>query len=165
MDLLQQYEIPYLHPLVVHFPLVLLLLGAGTAALYLVLGRGVWRRASLALFLLGTVGAWAAEETGHDLAVAVEDEPVVEQIVDRHESAAEWTVLVSAFAAFGFTGLSLLSLLRRPKLLAEGEEAPPRPKREPLWGRVLAFLPAMAAAILVAWTAHLGGLMVWGIPR
>lgn len=165
MDLLQQYEIPFLHPLVVHFPLVLLLLGAGTAMLYAVLGRGVWRRASLALLVLGTAGAWAAEQTGHTLYEAVEGEPIVEEVVGRHEASAEWTVLVSAFGAFVFTGLSLLAVLRRPKP-AEGEESPPpRPPREPIWGRLLGLLPALAAAALVAWTAHLGGIMVWGIPR
>lgn len=165
MDLIQQYEIPYLHPLLVHFPLVLLLLGAAAATLYAALGRGVWRRTALVLFLLGTAGAWAAERTGHALAQAVEGDPIVEQVVERHEAAAEWTVLVSAFAAFAFTGLSLVAVVRRPKPVADGEEPPPRPKREPLWGRFLALVPAVAAAVLVAWTAHLGGIMVWGIPR
>ncbi len=164
MDLITQYEIPYLHPLVVHFPLVLLLLGAAAAAVYALLGRGVWRRAALVLFVLGTASAWMAEETGHELAHAVEGEPVVEQVVDRHEQGAEWTVVMSALAALVFVVISLVRL-RRPKPLAEGEEAPPPLTREPLWGRLLALLPAFAAAALVAWTAHLGGIMVWGIPR
>ncbi|MEM1114999.1 MAG: DUF2231 domain-containing protein [Bacteroidota bacterium] len=165
MDLIQQYEIPYLHPLAVHFPLVLLLLGAAAATLYAALGRGVWRRAALIFFLLGTAGAWAAERTGHVLAEAVEGDPIVDQIVDRHAAAAEWTVLTSAFAAFAFTGLSLVAVLRKPKPVAEGDEAPPVRTREPLWGRFFALIPAVAAAVLVAWTAHLGGIMVWGIPR
>ncbi len=164
MDLIAQYEVPYLHPLAVHFPLVLLLLGAAAATLYALLGRGAWRRAALVLFVLGTAGAWVAEETGHELRHAVEGEPVVEQVVGQHEQGAEWTVAVSALAAFVFVGLSLVRL-RRPKPPADGEEAPPPPTREPLWGRLLALPPALAAAALVAWTSHLGGIMVWGIPR
>ncbi len=162
MDLLAQYEIPFLHPLAVHFPLVLLLLGAAAAGLYLVLGRAVWRQAGLVLFLLGTVGAWAAGETGHDLEQAVEGDPMVERVVGRHESGAEWTLWTSALATFGFGFVSVARLRRRPPV--EGDDAPVR-TREPLWGRLLVLVPAWAAAGLVAWTAHLGGLMVWGVPR
>ncbi|WP_420454714.1 DUF2231 domain-containing protein [Rubrivirga sp.] len=164
MDLIAQYEIPFLHPLVVHFPLVLGLLGAGAAGCYLVLGRAVWRQAGLVLFVLGTAGAWVAAETGHDLAQAVEGDPMVEQVVDRHEEGAEWTLWTSALAAFSF-GLVSVARLRRPRPPAEGEEPSPVRTREPLWGRLLVLVPAWAAAALVAWTAHLGGLMVWGVPR
>lgn len=164
MDLIAQYEIPYLHPLVVHFPLVLLLLGAAAAALYTLLGRGAWRRAALVLFVLGTASAWAAEQTGPELAYAVEGEPVVEQVVERHAEAATWTVAASAFASLAFVLISLVQL-RRPRPEAKGEEPPVRPAREAWWGRLLALPPALAAAALVAWTSHLGGIMVWGIPR
>ena len=165
MDLIAQYEIPYLHPLAVHFPLVLLLLGAAAAALYALLGRGAWRRAALVLFVLGTASAWVAEETGQELAYAVEGEPVVEQVVERHAQAAEWTVVVSALAALVFVIVSIVRLRRPSASTEEGEEAPAPAVREPLWGRLLALPPAVAAAALVAWTAHLGGIMVWGIPR
>lgn len=162
MDLIAQYEIPYLHPLVVHFPLVLLLLGAGAATLYAALGRGVWRRAALVFFVLGTASAWAAQETGQDLIRDMEGDPIVEQVGERHAQAAEWTVLTSAFAGLVFVGLSLVALRKPP--VVEGE-TPPRRPRERLWGRLLALVPALAAAALVAYTAHLGGIMVWGVPR
>lgn len=174
MDLIAQYEIPFLHPLLVHFPLVLLLLGAGAAGLYLVLGRAVWRKAGLILFALGALSAWAAGETGHALEQAVEGDPIVEQVVGRHEAGAEWTLLASvlAAAAFALVSLSRLSLPRLRRRAAEAEDAeadpepmPVRPLREPLWGRFLVLIPAWAAAALVAWTAHLGGIMVWGVPR
>ena len=171
MDLITQYDIPFLHPLAVHFPLVLLLLGAASAGLYLLLGRAVWRQAGLVLFLLGTLGAWAAAETGHDLKNAVEGDPMVELVVERHENGAEWTLWMSALATFLFALVSAaqLRLPRRvPTADAADAAAPaptPRRTREPLWGRLLVLLPALAAAALVAWTAHLGGLMVWGVPR
>ena len=162
MDLIAQYEIPFLHPLAVHFPLVLLLLGAGAAGLYLVLGRAVWRQAGLVLFLLGATSAWAAGETGHALEQAVEGDPIVAEVVERHEAGAEWTLWSSALAAALFALVSA-ARLRRPKPPAD-DEAPPS-KREPLWGRLLVVFPALLAALLVAWTAHLGGIMVWGVPR
>lgn len=177
MNLLAEYDIPFLHPLLVHFPLVLLLLGGAVAGLYLLLGRGVWRRAALVLFALGALSAWAAAETGPALREAVEGDPVVDQIVGAHASAAEWTVWTAALAAFVFAGLSIVALLRRTPAPPEETTAEPtrrrwwpgrtrRPsRREPLWGRVLGLLPAIAAAALVAYTAHLGGLMVWGVPR
>lgn len=163
MDLIAQYEIPFLHPLAVHFPLVMLLLGAGAAVFYVVLGRAVWRQAGLVLFVLGAVGAWAAGQTGHALYNAVEGDPIVEEIVRTHEAGAEWTLAVSIVAALAF-GLVSVARLRRQKPPAEGEEVAV-PKREPLWGRLLVVLPAIVAAALVAWTAHLGGIMVWGVPR
>lgn len=165
MEILTQYEIPYLHPLAVHFPLVLLLLGAGAAVMYLVFGRGGWRRAGLVLFVLGTLGAWAAERSGHDLYAAVEGDPIVEEIVGPHRDGAVGTVWTSLAAALAF-GVVSAARLRKPTLPPEVEALPPRTTpREPVWGRVLVLIPALAAAALVAWTSHLGGLMVWGVPR
>ncbi|WP_412068155.1 DUF2231 domain-containing protein [Rubrivirga sp. IMCC43871] len=167
MDLIAQYEIPFLHPLLVHFPLVLILLGAGAATMYLVFGRGVWRQAALVFFVFGAAGAWAAAETGHDLEQAVEGDPIVEQVVERHEQGADWTIWLSVAAALAF-GVASVARIRRPqKPEEEGEETPvkPRSRREALWGRLLGFVLALAAAGAVAWTAHLGGIMVWGIAR
>lgn len=171
-----EYEVPFLHPLLVHFPLVLLLLGGAAAALYLVLGRGVWRRAALAFFALGAASAWAAAATGPRLHRAVEGDPVVESIVYTHQGAAEWTVWTASLAAVVFAALSAVALVRRAPAPPEAKDERPRRRwwpgrggrrspREPLWGRLLGVLPALAAAALVAYTAYLGGLMVWGVPR
>ena len=124
MEPIAQYEIPFLHPLAVHFPLVLLLLGAGAAAFYLVLGRAVWRQAGLVLFALGAVGAWAAGETGHDLYQAVEGDPIVEDVVGLHRDGAEWTLWSSAAGALAF-GVASAARLRRTGR-ADPEGAGPR---------------------------------------
>lgn len=153
-DLLSEYTIPYLHPLAVHFPLVLLLLTAAAAALYAALGRPVWRQAALVLVLLGTAGAKWAEETGETLEHDVEGEPLVEAVLDTHEEMAEWTLRFGLLTAVAFAGVTLW-LRRRPHLDA---------RTEPLVARLVPLAPALAAAAFVAWTAHLGGIMVWGIP-
>ncbi len=149
-DLIQQYDIPYLHPLMVHFPLVLLLLAVAAAALYAALGQPVWRGAALVLFTLGALGAVAARQTGEAMAHDMEGEPVVEAVLPTHERMAEYTMWAAIAAALAYAVLSLAARRR---------SAP-----EPLAWRLAALLPAAAAAALVAWTAHLGGIMVWGVP-
>ena len=148
----QQYDIPYLHPLAVHFPLVLLLLGAAAGALYAALGRAVWRQAALVLFALGAVGALVAHRTGVTMSYDVEGSPVVDDLIGTHQRTAGYTAWTAALAALAYGGLTA-ALRRRPAAATE-----------PLGGRLGALVPALAAAALVAYTAHLGGVMVWGVP-
>ena len=152
MDLLSQYEIPYLHPLAVHFPLVLLLLGGAVTAGYAWFGTASWRWAALALVGLGAASAIWAQETGETLADTVDGEPVAAVVLPEHARGAEWTVRVSVLATLGLAGLGLWA--RRQ----------PERGHDPLAGRLLALALVGLAVALVAWTAHLGGIMVWGIP-
>ena len=134
-DLIRQYSIPYLHPLMVHFPLVLLLLAAGVAVLYAALGQPVWRIAAFALFALGAVGAFAARQTGHDMAHDMEGEPVVEAVLPTHKRMADYTLWTAIAAALGYAGLSVAAR-RRPRAA------------EPLAWRLAALVPAAGAAAL-----------------
>ncbi|HIG73971.1 MAG TPA: hypothetical protein EYQ24_05175 [Bacteroidetes bacterium] len=156
MELLTQYEIPYLHPLAVHFPLVLLLLAAAVGGIYLVRGTALWRRAALVFLLLGAASAYWASETGETLEDDVRGEPMVEAIMETHEQAAEWT-LWSALAAALLFGGAAVWLRRLPAPTAVGE-------RDPVLIRAVLAVAALVPAALVAYTAHLGGLMVWGVP-
>lgn len=156
-DLIQQYDIPYLHPLMVHFPLVLLLLGAGVAVLYAALGRPVWRLAALGLFALGAAGAFAAHQTGEAMEHEMEGEPIVDAVLPAHERMAEYTLWSAILATLAYGGLTAVARRRT----TEGRI---QPRPEPLAWRLGALVPALAAAALVAWTAHLGGIMVWGVP-
>jgi uncharacterized membrane protein len=148
-----QYELPYLHPVVVHAPIALLIGAAGAAAAYAFAGTRTWRLTTLALLIAGSVGAWLAHETGETLEDAVEGEPHVEALIETHEGAAEWTQRAALLAALSFAAASLWWRAR------------PASGGEPLAARLLLLLPALAAALLVAYTAHVGGLMVWGVPR
>lgn len=156
-DLLSQYEIPYLHPLAVHFPLVLLLIGAAAGVLYAALGRAVWRQAALVLFALGAVGAFVARQTGEAMEHDIEGTPVVDAVLGTHEDFAGYTLWAAALAALSYGGLTA-ALRRRPGAPSSDST------REPIAGRLGALVPALAAAALVAYTAHLGGVMVWGVP-
>ena len=148
-----QYDLPYLHPVVVHAPIALLIAAAGVAAGYVVTGLRSWRWTTLALLVFGSVGAWLAHETGEVLEDAVEGDPQVEALIDIHEGAAGWAWRMSMLGSIAFAAASLWLRRRAPA------------GRDPLALRLFLFLPAVAAALLVAYTAHVGGLMVWGVPR
>ncbi|MDX1547241.1 MAG: DUF2231 domain-containing protein [Rhodothermales bacterium] len=154
MESLFQYEIPYLHPLAVHFPLVLLLTAAGTATVWAVRGAAFWRRCTLLLTGLGMAGGLAAYWTGDDLYEGMEGTPIVEELVGLHEDLALYTLIVAALGLVTLAGLSVW-LERRTTL----ERDPP----DPLWARLVVAVLALAAGVLVALTAHAGSTMVWGV--
>ncbi len=148
-----QYELPYLHPVVVHAPIALLIGAAGAAAGYVVTGLRSWRWVTLGLLVAGSIGAWLAHETGEVLEDAVEGDPQVEALIDTHESAAAWAWRASMIGAVAFAGVSIWMRRRAPA------------HRDPLAIRLALLLPALAAALLVAYAGHVGGLMVWGVLR
>lgn len=154
MDLLTQYEIPYMHPLAVHFPVVLLLLAMLAAWIYLARGTVLWRQAAMVFLALGAAGALWAGKTGETLEEASRGEAIVEAVVETHEQTAEWT-LWAALAAFVLFGAASLWLRRLPEPTDVG-------KRDPVALRAGLALAATVPAALVAYTSHLGGIMVWG---
>lgn len=156
LDLLREYSIPYLHPLAVHFPLVLLLVAALAAAVYLGTGRALARQATLAFLLVGAASAWWASETGEALAPSVEGEPVADAVLPAHAAMAGWTLRLALLASVAAAGATMAARRR-----AAEDRQPPR---EPLAWRLGVAATAAAAAVLVALTAHLGGIMVWGVP-
>ena len=152
METAFQYDIPVWHPLLVHFPIALILTGALVVVVWSVRGTTFWRHAALLLFGLGLLGGIAAHQTGEAMEEQVEGTPIVEELVDMHEDAALYTLLVTGAVLLGLAFLSGWQARR-----------PPPPAPDPLVGRLLLLFMALAAAALVAWTGHLGGTMVWGV--
>ncbi len=148
-----QYDIPVLHPLAVHFPMALLLAAALSAVLWSVRGTGFWRRCTLWLLTLGMGGALFAYFTGDALEEQVEGTPIVEELVGFHEDMALYTLIVAGVALLALAGLSVW-LERRITL--------ERDVPDPIVARVAITVFVVAAAVLVAWTGHIGGVMVWG---
>ena len=153
MDLSLPYELPYLHPAVVHLPVAILLAAGGVACGYVVAGTRAWRHVLLGLLVAGAATSWVARETGGELADAVEGEPQVEDLLGAHARAARWTY-----------GFALIGAIAALAMAIDGRRRAPS-QRDPLAVRLVLLLPALAAALLVAYTAHVGGLMVWGVPR
>ncbi|MFN3597838.1 MAG: DUF2231 domain-containing protein [Rubricoccaceae bacterium] len=150
LSLLRDYTIPYLHPLAVHFPLVLLPLAAGAALVFAVRGTDVWLRAATILLGLGAAAALWARQTGEVLEEAVEGEPMAALFLEAHERGANATLAAAALAL-------VLAALVWQRARARGAV--------PLGLRVAVLAGAVLAALAVAYTGHLGGLMVWGVPR
>lgn len=142
-----------LHPLVIHFPIVLLLI----APLFILIGavlkpeRGrPYLYASLLLMLLGTTAVWVAVGTGEATADLVLRNPQITTVLEKHEGLAEKTRAI-------FTGATLIfaaavfapKLWRRETTRAFSTIVP------------IVFLIFYAAASLVLVnTAHQGGLLV-----
>lgn len=141
-----------LHPLIVHFPVALLLI----VPLFVVAGliappvrHGLFV-AALMLMIAGTAGAYLAVETGEAAARIADRTPEINQMIERHSHLAETTRLLFTI----LTGIWLVVLVafyvRREKLTPRLGVAV-----------VLLFLVLYSGAtIYVANTAHLGGRLV-----
>lgn len=141
-----------LHPLVVHFPVALLLVAPLLVVLALAVPRhraGIFL-AAFVLMLLGTIAAYVAVESGEAGAMLVEQTPEIAPVLHEHAEMAGWVRLV-------FTVLTVLF-----GLLVLGSTVVRRPM--PKWvipASYAVFLVLYAAgALLVANTAHRGGLLV-----
>jgi uncharacterized membrane protein len=136
-----------LHPALVHFPVVLILLGAAAAAVTV-----FWRKAQLpvyaaVLLTLGALGAWVAVATGKaDGGLVETSSPAMSALLDAHETWAERTRTAATVAAFLAAGS--LALVRRIPRAATA-------------AAVATALAAATAAWTVYETGHRGGALVY----
>ena len=98
---------------------------------------------------LGAAGALAAYLTGEEMEAQAEGVPIVEMLVEKHESLGKWTLVVATGATLAVAACAWVEARRRTL---------------PAALRWITALLVLAAAGLAAWTGHLGGLMVWGVP-
>jgi uncharacterized membrane protein len=135
-----------LHPAIVHFPIVLILLGTVVAAAAI-----FWRKHfvpvwAAALLAVGAVGAWVAMETGESDGGMVESmAPPAAALLDAHEDWAERTLTAAAVAAI--VAIASVMLFKFPRLARAVA--------------VATFLAAGAASYAVYETGHRGGALVF----
>ena len=141
-----------LHPLVVHFPVALLLIAPLLVLLSMVLKKQRLGLAvsALVVMAIGTTPAFVAVSTGNLAGELAERTPEVSAVLERHESLAETTRTIFALLTVMFVVLVGAPLLRR---------------REWSNGLYVAlstvFLVFYAAgAVTLVNTAHLGGQLV-----
>ncbi len=135
-----------LHPAVVHFPIVLILLGAVAAIVAAFWRGGHLPRFAALLLVLGAVGAWVAVESGESSGGLLETgSPQMETLLDAHETWAKRTFAVTFVAAVAALASALAG-------------------RWPLLARAVAVVAAVtsaAAAYAVYETGHRGGALVY----
>ncbi len=142
-----------LHPLVVHFPVALLLVAPVLVLLGLVLepkrGRGILV-AALVLMVLGTVASWVAVGTGEAAGRMAERTPAVSAILEQHQELAESVRLVFTALTAVFAAVLFVPALMRRQL-----------GRAATTSLLVVFLGFYAVgALLLANTAHNGGRLV-----
>lgn len=142
-----------LHPLIIHFPIVLLLLSPLFILVSAVLSppRGQpYMIAALGIMLLGTASLYVSASTGVAAAELADRTDEINGILAAHENLAAETKIL-------FTGLSviLLGMLAIPRLLRRQET------RLSSTFMPLAFLALYSVGILfLVNTAHAGGRLV-----
>jgi len=142
-----------MHPLIIHFPIVLLLL-----APFLILAGALRPRkrgrtilyVALAVMMAGTVGTYFAIASGQAAAQLAERNPQVEAVLEQHEQLAEATRI----------GFSVLTVIFAAILLIPGA-LKKTANRIASTALPLAFLVLYAGgALLLANTAHNGARLV-----
>jgi uncharacterized membrane protein len=141
-----------LHPLVVHFPIALLIVAPSLVVAGLILHRQyLWFSVSaLLLMVLGTISAFVAVSTGKAAGELVLRDPQINEVIMRHLDLAQTTAWV-------FLGLTLL--------FAALTFVPPAVKRpfRRLTGTIVALIFLLiygAGTLLLANAAHQGGRLV-----
>jgi len=135
-----------LHPAVVHFPIVLIVLGTLASAIAVFWRKGYLPAFAAVLLALGAIGAWMALETGESDGGLVENTaPQVEKLIEAHENWARRTLIAAAIAAVIAIGAA--ALFRFPRA-ARGVA-------------VAAALAAGVASWTVYETGHRGGALVY----
>jgi uncharacterized membrane protein len=126
------------HPLLVHFPIALVLAAAAAELVVLATTRTAWRTVAVANIRAGAALGVVTAITGWMFASS--------PLVDASPSL-EWHRWVGLAGAAGAIGAALLS-----------SRLPVPSRRSALVYRVTLFV----TALLVAITGHLGGTLVWG---
>jgi uncharacterized membrane protein len=141
-----------LHPLIIHFPIALLLVAPVFIVLGLIVGgRSKWFMTSaLVLMVLGTAASFVAVSTGEAAGKLADRTPEVNQVLQHHEELAERTRLTFTVLTVVFAGL-----LWGPAVLKR------QLGRVPALVLTLLFLGVYGAGtVLLANTAHNGGRLV-----
>ncbi len=142
-----------LHPLIIHFPIVLLL----TAPIFILVamfmpvrpGRHIYS-AGFLLLLVGTISAFVSYETGEAAGKLAERTPEINAAIEQHESLAETTRLL-----FSVLTVLLGAFLAIPKLFKI------EPTRAIIVSVSAVFLLFYASAtVVLVNTAHQGGMLV-----
>lgn len=145
---------PYVHTLINHFPIILMVVGTAVLLLALIVRRrGIWLYALATLTLAG-LSVYPAYFTGDQAGDAVRNTwYIVRSMVEEHDAAAGFA-LASVLIAGAVSAYTWWRMLRR-----EVTSLPP------VWLRTVVAVIAVWALSVVARTAYLGGQIVHDSPK
>lgn len=136
-----------LHPAIVHFPIVLILLGTLVAVCAVFIKRWHLPVISVVLIAFGALGAIAATWTGEEDAEMVESQsPAVENTLEEHEEWGERTRNAAILAAV--LGIGSVAIARKFPKVAQGFS-------------IATAVVAIGTSYCVAETGHYGGKLVY----
>jgi uncharacterized membrane protein len=164
IDLFPQ-RVELIHPMLVHFPVALLLTGALARALLLVLERRAGTTSLRWIYLwswtLGSLGCVAAYLSGEEAESVVNKLICDPTITHDHADLALWVTWL-AWGTLLLSGLRIFLATRRGRV----QQSPVVPS--PIWFKAAApvvfgaeLLGVAATVAVLVWTAHLGGTLVY----
>lgn len=92
-------DLTHLHPMIVHFPIALLIVGFLTDILGLLTKREFFTQAGFYMLILGTLGVIAAYLSGEQAGGGISEEGALKQALETHENAALITIWLASITA------------------------------------------------------------------
>lgn len=102
-------DLTHLHPMIVHFPIALLIVGFLSDLIGILTKREFFTQAGFYLLILGAMGVAAAFISGDQAGSGISEEGVLKQTLETHEHAASLTIWIVSIAAVFRLALVLLN--------------------------------------------------------
>jgi uncharacterized membrane protein len=135
-------DLTYIHPMVVHFPIALLIIGFIAEVTGAIFKKEFFSKAALYLVIIGALGVVAAYFSGDFAGDGITETGTLKQALELHESAAILTVWLVIATALLRTALVLLKKFHGTLQ----------------WVSIALFL---IATLSIARTGHYGGQLVF----
>ena len=136
------FDTTHLHPMIVHFPIALLIVGFLSDLIGVFLKKDFFSKAGFYLLILGTAGVIAAYFSGNIAGDGVSEAGVLKQALENHEEAAElslWLMVIASVVRIGIVVFKKYSGILK-------------------WVAILLFL---AGILSIARTGYYGGELVF----
>jgi len=135
-------DLTHLHPMLVHFPIALLIIGFLTDLAGLIIKRELLSQTGFYLLILGALGTVAAFMSGEQAGDGIAEQGLLKQAIEQHEEAADLTVWLVTVTA----GIRIILVLM---------------KRYTGILKALALVLFFACVLSVARTGYYGGKLVY----
>jgi uncharacterized membrane protein len=93
------FDSSHLHPMIIHFPIALLMVGFLADLSGIIFKKEFFTKAGFYLLILGTIGVIAAYFSGHIAGEGVEEAGTLKQALENHENAAILSLWLMAAAS------------------------------------------------------------------